>query len=149
VSGRVRRTLTGALICDTSGLIAYFDASDAHHRKVAATIDGDSGPFIVSPFVLAELDYLLATRRGFDAQGAALSELASGAWDLACCPRDDLQRARDLVDRYRDQSIGLADASLVVLAARYETDRVLTLDHRHFRVLRTTTGQPFTILPAG
>jgi uncharacterized protein len=36
----------------------------------------------------------------------------------------------------------------VILAQRYRTDRLLTLDHRHFRVLRTRTGQPFTLLPA-
>jgi predicted nucleic acid-binding protein len=36
---------------------------------------------------------------------------------------------------------------LVVLAQRYRTDRLLTLDHRHFRVLRTQAGKPFTLLP--
>ena len=49
--------------------------------------------------------------------------------------------------RYQDQQIGVADASLVVLAGRYRTDRLLTLDHRHFRVIRTTSGKPFTVLP--
>lgn len=44
--------------------------------------------------------------------------------------------------------MGLADASLVVLAHRYGTDRLLTLDERHFRVLRTREGQPFRLLPA-
>ncbi len=136
------------LVCDTSGLIAYFDSSDRHHPQVSAAVDGDPGPFVVSPYVLAELDYLLATRRGAQAQLAALSELASGAWDLPCCEAGDLRVARDLLDRYSDQSIGLADASLIVLAARYKTDRLLTLDHRHFRTLRTSAGRPFTLLPA-
>ena len=45
-------------------------------------------------------------------------------------------------------NIGLADASIVVLANRYDTDRVLTLDERHFRALRTLDGKPFTLLPA-
>lgn len=44
--------------------------------------DSDPGPFVVSPYVLAALDYPLATRRGVEAQLTALSELASGAWDL-------------------------------------------------------------------
>jgi len=51
---------------------------------------------------------------------------------------DDLGEATDIVERYQDQDIGIADASLVVLAARYRTDRVLTLDHRHLTVLRTS-----------
>jgi uncharacterized protein len=112
-------------------------------------IEADPGPFIVSPYVLAEIDYLLATRRGVTAELAAMSELSGGAWDLPCCDATDLRRAHGVIEQYRDQSTGLADASLVILADRYRTDRLLTLDHRHFRVLRTRTGKPFTLLPAG
>lgn len=136
------------LICDTSGLLAFFDASDAHNAVVTAAIDGDPGPFVVSPYVLAELDYLLATRRGVPAELTALSELTGGAWDLAALDQADLGGARDIIDRYSDQAIGLADASLVVLAHRYRTDRLLTLDRRHFHVLRTIAGKSFTLLPS-
>jgi predicted nucleic acid-binding protein len=135
------------LVCDTSGLVAYFDASDAHHADVSASIEADPGPFVVSPYVLAELDYLLATRRGVREELAALTELSGGAWDLPACDAADIRRAQNVIDRYQDQNIGLADASLVVLAARYRTDRLLTLDYRHFRVIRTVNGKPFTVLP--
>ncbi len=54
--------------------------------------------------------------------------------------------AADVVARHLE--LGLADASIVVLAERYETNRVLTLDHRHFRALRTSRGTPFAVLPA-
>lgn len=43
--------------------------------------------------------------------------------------------------------IGLADASIVALAARYETNRILTLDERHFRTLRPLRGRSFRLLP--
>jgi hypothetical protein len=135
------------LVCDTSGLIAYFDASDAHHRAVSAAVEADSGPFIVSPYVLAELDYLLATRRGVNEQLAVIRELTGGAWTLACCEVDEVREAGDVLARYRDQNIGIADASIVVLAGRFKTDRILTLDHRHFRVIRTVTGNSFALLP--
>jgi predicted nucleic acid-binding protein len=135
------------LVCDTSGLIAYFDAGDAHNAAVTAAVEADPGPFIVSPYVLAELDYLLATRRGVNAQLAVLSELTGGAWTLPCCEVDEIREASDVVERYRDQDIGIADASIVVLAGRFKTDRILTLDHRHFRVLRTLTGNSFALLP--
>lgn len=135
------------LLCDTSGLIAYFDAGDRHHAAAGAALEAEPGPFVVSPFVLAELDYLLATRRGVEAELAALEELSGGAWELPAWGAQDVQVAHDVIDRYRDQEIGLADASLLVLADRYRTDRVLTLDHRHFRVLRTSAGKPFMLLP--
>lgn len=135
------------LLCDTSGLIAYFDSSDAHHERVAAEVDPDPGPFIVSPYVLAELDYLIATRRGVDAQLSVLLELAGGAWELVSLEAADVLLATSQIERYRDQDIGLADASLIVLADRYKTDRVLTLDHRHFDVLTTFAGGWFTVVP--
>jgi uncharacterized protein len=135
------------LVCDTSGLIAFFDASDAAHQKVSSAVERSGGPFIISPYVIAEVDYLLATRRGVAPGLAAMRELAGGAWDLADFGADDLGEATDVVERYQDQNIGIADASLVVLAARYRTDRVLTLDHRHFTVLRTQSGKPFHLLP--
>lgn len=136
------------LVCDTSGLVAYFDSDDAHHAAASATISSDPGPFVVSPYVVAELDYLLATRRGVQAELVALAELAGGAWDLVVMTAADVRGAAEIIGRYRHHSIGLADASLVVLAAQRDTDRLLTLDHRHFRVVQTLRGRPFRLLPA-
>jgi predicted nucleic acid-binding protein len=51
------------------------------------------------------------------------------------------------VSSYRDQEIGVADASIVVLAERYRTRTVAGLDHRHFGVLRSLDGGYFEVLP--
>lgn len=136
-----------ALLCDTSGLLAYFDADEADHAAVNDAIDAEPGPFVVSPLVLAELDHFLSTRLGVARELAAIDELAGAAWELAAFARADLAAARAVIGRYADQAIGLTDASLVVLAERYGTARILTLDHRHFRVLRTTGDEPFELLP--
>jgi predicted nucleic acid-binding protein len=138
---------SSVLLCDTSGLLAYFDADQEDHAAVSAAIERESGPFVVSPYVLAELDYLLGNRCGTTIELVALRELAGGAWKLPCLNTADVQHAADVVERYHDQEIGLADASLVLLAGRYRTNRLLTLDQRHFRVLRTPNGAPFTLLP--
>ena len=135
------------LVCGTSGLLAYFDASDTWNTPVSAVIDADPGPFVVSPYVVAELDYLVATRRGVGPELAVLTELSGGAWELPPMEAGDLEEICRLVERYQDQNIGVADASLVVLAQRYRTDRLLTLDHRHFGVVRTAAGKPFSLLP--
>ena len=50
--------------------------------------------------------------------------------------------------RYGDLQIGLSDASLVVLAGKYGTRDILTLDERHFRALHGRGRKPFRILPA-
>lgn len=41
----------------------------------------------------------------------------------------------------------IADASLVVLADRYRTRTILTLDRKHFGVMRPLDGGYFEIVP--
>jgi hypothetical protein len=97
--------------------------------------------------VLAELDYFLATRVGSAAEMALLEEVAGGAYQLEQFEARDVAAAIDLVRRYQSISLGLADASIVVLANRYDVSDVLTLDERHFRTLRRSQGRPFHLLP--
>jgi len=48
------------ILLDTSGLLAAIDSSQSQHAKSAAALRQATGPLLLSPFVLAELDYLLA-----------------------------------------------------------------------------------------
>lgn len=136
------------IVLDSGGLYAALIESERHHEAARAVLETDAGPFLLSPFALCELGYLLATSVGGDVQLELLDDVAAGAYELAAFDADDLADARGVVEKHRDLGIGLTDASLVVLAARYTTDRVLTLDERHFRALRTLDGGPFSILPA-
>jgi len=104
-------------------------------------------PLIVSPFVIAELDYLLATRVGVEAEVSALEELSSGAYVLPSFGADDLSQVINVIGAYHDQDIGLTDASLVTLADRYGTTEILTLDRRHFDVVRPLGGGYFRVRP--
>ena len=134
-------------VADTSGLLALFNRGEPQHAAVRDLVATTSDRLAVSPYVLAELDYLVGTRIGVDAELAVLAELAGGAYVLADIGPDDLHRARRVIERYRDQEIGLADASLVVLADRWGTRELLTLDHRHFDVVRPLPGGRFRLLP--
>ena len=135
------------MIVDTSALVAYFDANEPDHDAVSRVIDGSDEVLVISPYVIAELDYLVATRVGVDAELEVLQELASGAWELAIFGVPDLDQAASVITKYRDQQIGAADASNVVLADRYQTRTIATLDRRHFTVLRPLKGGRFTIVP--
>lgn len=136
------------MIVDTSALLAYFDTSEPMHSAVSEVIEDADGPLVVSPYVVAELDYLVLTRHGSSAEAAVLGELVSGAWELAAVTVDRLRAARDIVTRYSDVPIGVADAANIVLAHEYRTDRIATLDRRHFTVLRLPDGSAPRILPA-
>lgn len=135
------------LIVDTSALLAYFDASEPQHAAVEEVLVATSDLLIVSPYVIAELDYLVATRHGVEAELAVLDELTGGAWELVGFGLDDLEQARSVIAKYGDQAVGVADASNVVLAERYRTRTIATLDRRHFEVLRPITGSRFTVVP--
>lgn len=110
-------------------------------------IDELSGPFLLSPFVLAELDYMLGSRHGQRQQLSLLAEVAEGAYELAEFGRADVESAAGVMRRYADLRVGLADASIVVLAEKHAITDVLTFDHRHFRTMRGPGGRPFRLLP--
>ena len=136
------------IVLDTSGLLAAIDASQRQHDAARRALEAAPPPWILSPFVLAELDYLLATRVGQAAERAMLAEIGRGAYRLEAFEADEVAAAERLIGRHADLEIGLADASIVVLANRYGVRDVLTLDERHFRVLRGPGGRPFRLLPA-
>jgi predicted nucleic acid-binding protein len=139
--------LRRAVIVDTSALLAFFDVDEPDHDAVAAVLVDADEPLVVSPYVVAELDYLVGSRLGIAAELAVIAELAGGAWDLPAIDAEGLKDARTVVERYPDQRIGVADASNVVLAEHYQTQTIVTLDHRHFDVLHPLTGGRFTVLP--
>jgi uncharacterized protein len=60
---------------------------------------------------------------------------------------EDLNDCAEVIRKYADQHIGVTDASISVLAKRYQTTSILTLDHRHFSVIRPVDGTHFTLLP--
>ena len=135
------------MIVDTGALLAFFDTDEPDHVTVSAVLGGATEPLVVSPYVVAELDYLVASRRGVSAELAVLRELTGGAWDLPAIDVEELVKARAVIERYADQNIGVADASNVILAERYRTRTIVTLDHRHFDILRPLSGGRFRILP--
>ncbi len=134
------------VIADTSALLAFFDASEPDHEAVSEVLAA-ADALIVSPYVVAELDYVVATRHGVDNELAVLDELAGGAWHLAAFDEQELERARGVIASYKDLEIGVADASIVVLAERYRTRTIVSLDRRHFDMLRPIGGGYFEVLP--
>jgi predicted nucleic acid-binding protein len=127
-------------------LPAHAERGQCLRRRLLTAPPGTS-PLVVSPYVVAELDYLIRSRLGVDTELAVLRELASGAWELPSISPIDLTDIAALIERYADRKIGVTDGSLVVLAERYRTQTIMTLDRRHFDVLRTLSGQRFTVLP--
>ena len=135
------------IILDTGAMFSYLVASDPHHEAVASIFAANSAGFVLSAFVIAELDYFVLTRLGVRTELAFLADIASGAYELPVLSAADLIACAGVIDKYADHRVGVTDASLVVLAERYQTRRICTLDRRHFGVMRGTDGTPFELLP--
>lgn len=136
------------IILDTGGLYAFLDADDAHHDKARTAVDSNQGPFILSPFVLAELDYLVNRRLGRRASVELLEDIDAGVYTLVSLTNEEYSQAVHVVKQYRDLDIGITDASVVVLAARYRSVDILSVDERHFRAIRPLRGgDTFRLLP--
>lgn len=90
---------------------------------------------------------MVLTRVGYSQELALLEEVANGAYQLESFSAEDVAGAGEILRKYKDLGIGLADGSNVVLADRHDTLDILTLDERHFRPLRNANGRPFRLLP--
>jgi len=137
-----------ALIVDAGALYAQADADEPRHAAVAAALREEGETLVTSELAVAEADYLILERLGVEVELAFIDDLAEGTFVVECLTRDEIRTARMLVEQYRGLRIGLADASLVVLADRYRSTRLLTFDERAFRAVAPLGGGTFTLLPA-
>lgn len=130
------------LIVDTSGYLVGASATHPLRSQVISLLNEADQPPVVSPLVIAEIDYLVLDKLGVPRELAVIDDLTSGAYEVPDLDVDDLRAAGDLVAKYRDLKIGLTDAVSAVLADRFGTDAILTMDQRHFRTL-TPLGRQF------
>lgn len=136
------------IVVDTGPIIAFVDPREPRHKEVRALLDSCEEPIRVSPFVLAEADHFLLKQVGMRGELAFLLDVAADAFSLDVFEGRDVKACASVIGKYHDLKIGLADASVVLLAERHRTKRILTFDERHFRAMRTAKGEPFVILPA-
>lgn len=137
-----------SLVVDAGPLLAQADRKDPDHAAVSELLRSEQGDLVLSAFATAEADHLILRALGLDAELGFLQDLVSGTYRVETLTTVELGRAKSIVERYRDLRLGLTDASMVVLAARYKTTRILTFDERHFRAITPLQGGHFTILPA-
>lgn len=137
------------LLIDAAPLVAFADRRDPARAAVERVLREEPGALVVPCPVTAEVDYLLGRRLGEPSRLAFLEDLVAERFQVACLDAADHALVLDLERRYADLAPGLADLSLVVVAARRRSIRLLTFDERHFRTIRPLGGEPaFALLPA-
>jgi predicted nucleic acid-binding protein len=134
-----------ALIIDSGPLVALLDVSDPGHTRCAALLSETRELRIVPVCVLVEAEYRL--RSWPDAFPLLLRQLASGAMQLLELPPLWLLRVADLLERYRALPLGLVDATVVAATEMLREPKLVTLDQRHFSVVRPAHVSSLTLLP--
>ncbi|MCX4548638.1 PIN domain-containing protein [Streptomyces sp. NBC_01387] len=140
------------VVADTSALFAAFDVEHPLYKEASTVMNDET--LAISPLVITELDHLVHRDFGFPeallVMDALNGRLMDGQYKLATLHPVDLVSAHEVRQKHEGLRLDLADAIGVVLADRYRTDRIFTLDQRVFRAIAplTKSYKAFRILPA-
>jgi len=132
-------------VVDAGPLYAAVDADDADHARCVEILKRRDIELVVPALVVAEVAYMIGRRLGPLVEAGFLRGLAR--LEIEPPSPDDWAPIADLVTSYADFPLGGTDASVAVLADRLGTDLIVTLDRRHFAVLRSPNGGAYTLLP--
>jgi len=133
------------VLVDAGPLVALLDRRDSQHHQCVSAFKTLRDPLITVWPAFAEAMHLLGSWRG---QQALWSRVETGALTLAPLDAGDAPRMRELMEKYRDLPMDLADAALVRIAERDDLTRIFTLDRRHFSIYRPGRRRRFSIVPA-
>ncbi len=134
-------------LTDTGPIIALINRNDPNHAQcIAAARQLPAGPLLTTWPCFTEAMYLMFRAGGHLGQQALWELHVNGRLVLDELTANDMERMRQLMAKYRDRPMDLADASLVAAAERLRTHLVFSLDS-DFRVYRMTNGTPFQIIP--
>jgi predicted nucleic acid-binding protein len=136
-----------SLIIDAAPLIALADRAHPLLPVIDRLLRQEPGSLVLPAPVSAEVDYIVHQRFGRPARTAFLTDLADARFLVECLEPAEYETVLRYDEQYADLNVGLADLSIVVLAHRFRTRRVLTFDERHFRALRPLDGGSFVLLP--
>lgn len=133
------------LLTDTGFWLAFFNSKDKFHQKSLAALSLSHEPLITTWPVITETSYLLVLGKalGMQSQLRFVKALEEGYIQIFDVRPDHLPRIRQLMQKYADLPMDLADASLVLLAEELGHGRILSTDQRDFSAYRWKNHHPF------
>lgn len=133
-------------LTDAGPLVALIDRGEAAHQRCVAALVGLRAPLVTTWPAFTEAMYLLGSAGGWTAQTALWTLVDRGDLLVEQIDGQLLHRSRELMERYRDTPMDLADATLVALAEARGHRRIFSLD-KHFLVYRLANRRSLTIVP--
>lgn len=131
------------LLLDTGVLVALLSKADDCHQWATTTVTTVNQPLLTCEAVITETCFLL--QRDSRSQQAVLSLLNKGALQIGFCLSDEVKAIEELITRYENVPMSLADACLVRMAELYPKSTILTLDS-DFRIYRKHHNQQIPLI---
>ena len=135
------------ILVDTGPIYALADRDDDHHHPVAEFLTTNRELLIVPVTVLPEACYLLRKFLGRDAERGFVEYMAQGDYRMESLARDDLRRIDGLLGQYGSSGLDFVDASVIAMSERLAITQVLTVDRRHFGMVRPAHCAALHLIP--
>jgi uncharacterized protein len=133
------------ILLDTGFIVALLDRSENFHKSCARTVREVEAPLVTCEAVIIESCYLLRNLSG--ASEAVIENIAAGIFQVPFQLSRDIAGVKQVLRKYKDRKIDLADACLIRLADQFGTGDILTLD-QDFAIYRWGRNKPFRVLPS-
>jgi uncharacterized protein len=133
------------VLLDTGFIVALLDRSENFHKTCARTVREVDAPLVTCEAVITESCYLLRNLSG--ASEAVIENIAAGIFQVPFQLSRDIAGVKQVLRKYKDRKIDLADACLIRLADQFGTGDILTLD-QDFAIYRWGRNKPFRVLPS-
>ena len=134
------------LVLDTSGVVALYDGSAQQHAGAVVCVRSAALRLVPSA-ILAEIDYMLGVRLAPAAAADFLRGVKAGFFVIEPFTREDAGYCVVLIEKYARLQLGLADAVVMAVSERHRAPDVLSLDRRHFGVVKPSAFEVFRLWP--
>lgn len=134
-------------LLDSGFLYALLNQTERQHKAVTNAFAQTPGPWLLPTPAVTEVAYLLMKFSGPSSLALFLENLPSSNVRLIEPNEEDYLRAAQLVRQYDDAPLDLVDSLIIATAERLQITTILTLDRRHFHLVRPRHCAAFDILP--
>ncbi|NOQ37144.1 MAG: PIN domain-containing protein [Methylococcaceae bacterium] len=131
------------IIADTGFWVALANHKDKYHSQAKKCYQLYHPRLITTDYVMAETCHLLLREINAGAQVKFLKAYQIDAFEVFDFKKQYLPRLIELMNKYQDLPMDLADGSLVILAEQLGHGKILSTDQRDFNTYRWKQNKPF------
>lgn len=129
------------ILMDTGPLVALFDPRDKDHKACHESLSSLTEPLHLTEAILTETFHILEP--GTKGARGVKAFVEKGCVAVTPLDKAMISRCFELMDKYADLPMDFADATLLVVAEKYRTDSVFTLDFNDFRTYKVKKGHRY------